>query len=487
MKATACEALYEVNVLLNSLAYSDNSFVQLKDILQNPHIMALLHTHDDVIKEIRNENVSSTSKNKTITTDDTPENLTRVRLVQFPRHNDEPLGVTLKLNNSKHCVVARIIHGGMIHRQGTLQVGDELREINGIDVTNISLENMQLILKEARGDLTFKIIPAATRTTGEKKEKQFYVRCLYDYDPYCDDFIPCQQAGLSFTCGDILEIVSRNDLNWWQAASRNGDGSTGLIPSPELQELRIANLTSDKETSKTSTCLFPKKSKKIKSRGSKYSARLNTTFDQLALLTYEEVTKREKFSRKTLVLLGAHGVGRRHIKNSLISKFSEKFAYPLPHTSRRPSSNETHGESWYFESEAKMLAQISRHEFLEYGQHEGSLYGTKLSTIRDIVTGGKIPVLDPETPTLKILRCKEFSPYIVFISSPTSFSHTGDPKMDTSLQRLITESNELKTRYKHYFDHVIINNSIEDTVDELLRHLQSIEEAAEWSPTSWMY
>lgn len=45
-----------------------------------------------------------------------------------------------------------------------------------------------------------------------------------------------------------------------------------------------------------------------------------------------------------------------------------------------------------------MLAQISRHEFLEYGQHEGSLYGTKLSTIRDIVTGGKIPVLDPETP-----------------------------------------------------------------------------------------
>ena len=29
-------------------------------------------------------------------------------------------------------------------------------------------------------------------------------------------------------------------------------------------------------------------------------------------------------------ILGAHGVGRRHIKNSLISRFPEKYAYPIP-------------------------------------------------------------------------------------------------------------------------------------------------------------
>ena len=28
-------------------------------------------------------------------------------------------------------------------------------------------------------------------------------------------------------------------------------------------------------------------------------------------------------------LVGAHGVGRRHIKNSLISHFPEKYAYPI--------------------------------------------------------------------------------------------------------------------------------------------------------------
>lgn len=36
------------------------------------------------------------------------------------------------------------------------------------------------------------------------------------------------------------------------------------------------------------------------------------------------------FLRKTLVLLGAHGVGRRHIKNTLIAKHTDKYAYPIP-------------------------------------------------------------------------------------------------------------------------------------------------------------
>lgn len=36
------------------------------------------------------------------------------------------------------------------------------------------------------------------------------------------------------------------------------------------------------------------------------------------------------FQRKTLVLLGAHGVGRRHIKNTLIARHPDQYAYPIP-------------------------------------------------------------------------------------------------------------------------------------------------------------
>ena len=50
------------------------------------------------------------------------ENVTRVRLVQFQKNSDEPMGITLRLNEDNRCIVARILKGGMIDRQGTLQV-----------------------------------------------------------------------------------------------------------------------------------------------------------------------------------------------------------------------------------------------------------------------------------------------------------------------------------------------------------------------------
>lgn len=43
------------------------------------------------------------------------------------------------------------------------------------------------------------------------------MRAQFDYDPLSDDLIPCTQAGISFKIGDILEIISKDDHNWWQA------------------------------------------------------------------------------------------------------------------------------------------------------------------------------------------------------------------------------------------------------------------------------
>lgn len=57
-----------------------------------------------------------------------------------------PQGITLKMNEEGKCIVARIMHGGMIHRQATLHVGDEIREINGVPVMNQSVNTLQKIL-----------------------------------------------------------------------------------------------------------------------------------------------------------------------------------------------------------------------------------------------------------------------------------------------------------------------------------------------------
>jgi len=63
------------------------------------------------------------------------------------------------------------------------------------------------------------------------------VKAQFEYDPRSDDLIPCKEAGIRFSTGDILQIISKDDHNWWQARVTDvPNSSAGLVPSPELQE-----------------------------------------------------------------------------------------------------------------------------------------------------------------------------------------------------------------------------------------------------------
>uniref|UniRef100_A0A673BLY3 Peripheral plasma membrane protein CASK n=1 Tax=Sphaeramia orbicularis TaxID=375764 RepID=A0A673BLY3_9TELE len=477
---------------------------ELRRILTQPHFMALLQTHDVVAHEVYSDEALRVTPPPTspYLNGDSPdstngdmdlENVTRVRLVQFQKNTDEPMGITLKMNDLNHCIVARIMHGGMIHRQGTLHVGDEIREINGISVANQTVEQLQKMLREMRGSITFKIVPSYRSqsmscedlpSTIQPKGRQIYVRAQFEYDPSKDDLIPCKEAGIRFRVGDIIQIISKDDHNWWQGKLENTkNGTAGLIPSPELQEWRVACIAMEKtkQEQQASCTWFGKKKKQYKD---KYLAKHNAVFDQLDLVTYEEVVKLPSFKRKTLVLLGAHGVGRRHIKNTLITKHPDRFAYPIPHTTRPPKKDEENGKNYYFVSHDQMMQDISNNDYLEYGSHEDAMYGTRLETIRQIHAQGMISILDVEPQALKILRTAEFAPYVVFIAAPTI---TPGMTEDDSLQRLQKESEMLQTTYAHYFDQTIINNEIDDTIRLLEEAVDLVSTTAQWVPVSWVY
>ncbi|XP_032075657.1 peripheral plasma membrane protein CASK isoform X4 [Erythrolamprus reginae] len=480
-------------VLEEISCYQENSDAkELKRILTQPHFMALLQTHDVVAHEVYSDEALRVTPPPTspylngdspesINGDMDMENVTRVRLVQFQKNTDEPMGITLKMNELNHCIVARIMHGGMIHRQGTLHVGDEIREINGISVANQTVEQLQKMLREMRGSITFKIVPSY-RTQSSSCE--IYVRAQFEYDPAKDDLIPCKEAGIRFRVGDIIQIISKDDHNWWQGKLENSkNGTAGLIPSPELQEWRVACIAMEKtkQEQQASCTWFGKKKKQYKD---KYLAKHNAVFDQLDLVTYEEVVKLPAFKRKTLVLLGAHGVGRRHIKNTLITKHPDRFAYPIPHTTRPPKKDEENGKNYYFVSHDQMMQDISNNEYLEYGSHEDAMYGTKLETIRKIHEQGLIAILDVEPQALKVLRTAEFAPFVVFIAAPTI---TPGINEDESLQRLQKESEILQRTYAHYFDLTIINNEIDETIRHLEEAIELVCKASQWVPVSWIY
>lgn len=65
-----------------------------------------------------------------------------------------------------------------------------------------------------------------------------------------------------------------------------------------------------------------------------------------------------------------------------------------------------------------MLKEVAQNQYLEFGTHENAMYGTKLSTVRNLIASGHVPVLDVEPQALKILRCREFAPFVVFVAPP---------------------------------------------------------------------
>ena len=67
---------------------------------------------------------------------------------------------------------------------------------------------------------------------------QFFVRAMFDYDPAKDNLLPCQDIGLIFKKGDVLEIVNWSDPSWWQARKVNSQERPGLVPSQDLEERR---------------------------------------------------------------------------------------------------------------------------------------------------------------------------------------------------------------------------------------------------------
>ncbi|VDO60089.1 unnamed protein product [Haemonchus placei] len=91
----------------------------------------------------------------------------------------------------------------ILYLSATLHVGDEIREIGGVCVANRSIDSLQQMLKDARGQVTFKIVPSYRSAP---PPCEIFVRAQFDYDPFKDDLIPCPEAGVPFKTGDILQV-----------------------------------------------------------------------------------------------------------------------------------------------------------------------------------------------------------------------------------------------------------------------------------------
>ncbi|XP_053550457.1 MAGUK p55 subfamily member 2 isoform X3 [Bombina bombina] len=497
MEETRLEAVRENNLQLVQEILQDMAGVrnpsgattELQGILQEPHFQSLLQTHDSVASKNYETPPPSPLLDPTLSNQPVPPDA--VRMVGVRKSAGEHLGVTFRVEGGE-LVIARILHGGVIDQQGLLHVGDVIREVNGKEVGS-DPQALQEMLREASGSVVLKILPSYQE---QHPLRQVFVKCHFSYDPSNDSLIPCKEAGLAFKAGDLLQIVNQEDPNWWQACLVKG-GTAGLIPSQLLEEKRKAFVKRDEFWENNGALcgsISGKKKKRIM-----YVTTKNAEFDRHELLIYEEVAKMPPFRRKTLILIGAQGVGRRSLKNKLLTSDPSRYGTTTPYTSRKRKEGEWDGQSYSFVSRAEMEQDIKAGRYLEHGEYEGNLYGTKISSIQEVVASGKMCVLDVNPQAVKVLRTAEFVPYVVFVGAPVieclkannqsaiEAGMTNKQLSDSELLRIVEESERLHQAYGHYFDLSLINADLDQSFQELQMALERLRTEPQWVPVSWVY
>ncbi|XP_030383340.1 MAGUK p55 subfamily member 6 isoform X1 [Scaptodrosophila lebanonensis] len=529
---------------------------ELAKILAQPHFRALIRAHDEIghLYEQRLKaaggsitKLEATSRRKQgcyLFTDDILNSkmpVEAIKMVGLRRDPKQPLGLTVEVDEYKQLVVARILAGGVIDKQSMLHVGDVILEVNGTRVH--TPEELQVEVSRAKENLTLKIGPnnedeirsgRYTVSGGQVKQNGIasletgkkltcYMRALFTYNPSEDTLLPCKDIGLAFKSGDILQIINVKDPNWWQAKNITAESEKiGLIPSQELEERRKAFVAPEADyVHKIGICGTRISKRKRKTM---YRSVANCEFDKADLLLYEEVTRMPPFRRKTLVLIGVSGVGRRTLKNRLINSDVDKFGAIIPHTSRPKRALEENGISYWFLEREEMEEQIKQNQFLEYGEHNGNLYGTHLQSIKDVINSGRMCILDCAPNALKILHnSQDLMPFVIFIAAPgmeqlktiyadrratgsnrnLSFDRQSSIRFssrrartleslaslyeDDDLISTVEESSFVQRKYEKYFDMVIVNEDFDETFRQVVETLDQMSHEEQWVPVNWIY
>ncbi|KAM3857057.1 MAGUK p55 subfamily member 4 [Diretmus argenteus] len=484
---------------------------ELYSLLRQPHLQALLSAHDTVAQKDYEPVLPPIP-------DDLPEDEEATRIVCLVK-NKQPLGATIKRNDvTGEIFVARVIHGGLADRSGLLHAGDRIIEVNGFPVDGLEPEQViQVVQARLHGTIMFKVIPITERPV--HNQTMMYVRAMADYSPQQDPTIPCPDAGMSFRKGDVLEIVDQTDALWWQAKKLPSTSAcAGLIPSINLLKRKQREFWWS-QSYQPHTCIQTYEDE-FESAGFRRSMRLcrrkSHSTSQPSCHTrcpsncsapmtnpYEEVVRyqrRPQDTHRLIALLGPSGVGVNELRRRLIEINPNIFQGAVPHTTRAPRSHEESGREYHFTSREMFDNMVYNNRFLEYGEHKGNLYGTSMEAVRHVLTSRKICVIDIEPNAIQAVRTHELRAYVIYVKPPppdrlretrrdahiTSNYYISQPFKDEDFQEMEEAARKIESHYCQFFDHVIVNDDLQDSFIHLLTVVRKAQDEPQWVPASWI-
>lgn len=175
-----------------------------------------------------------------------------------------------------------------------------------------------------------------------------------------------------------------------------------------------------------------------------------------------------------LIFCGPSGSGKTSLINQLFQYHPNKFGFSISHTTRKPRQQEIHGKNYYFTDSSSFHELIKQNGFLEHAIYNQNYYGTSKTAVNDVLSEGKICVLDLDVQGVKQIKNTDYKSLFVFITSPNEqelekrLIDRNTETHDSLRRRLEAAKREIDYGITPgNFDKVIINDQLEKAYKEL--------------------
>jgi guanylate kinase len=182
-----------------------------------------------------------------------------------------------------------------------------------------------------------------------------------------------------------------------------------------------------------------------------------------------------------VIISSPSGGGKTSIIQKILKKYPEQYVYSVSATTRKPRPGEVDGTDYFFLSDEQFQKDIENNLFLEWENVHGYLYGTPKKYIEKFIDEGKYVLLDIDVNgALRIADNYSERTITIFVAPPSMDSlieRLKNRKTDSAeeinrrLERIPMEMEKAKQ-----FDHVIINDQLDETVEQVVRIVENFRE-----------
>ncbi|XP_032232353.1 disks large homolog 5 isoform X2 [Nematostella vectensis] len=405
----------------------------------------------------------------------------------YLKRSSSSLGFNITGGNATGIFVSELDSGK--DRPSGLNVGDQILEYNGMDMTMCTAEQAMLELCKPTADSAQVLVqynPTKYNSIKDQPGDSFYVRALYQRVAHSKD-------ELSFKKGDILYITDSMHLGYvgcWRACLVSPEDAlkreSGMVPSRTKAEqeilLRRSLVLAHGDDHKLSgrRSLFRRSKKSTHGlvvnhsrEGSDSAASITTMCSDLGVVSYQTVEKLDSHLPRTVILFGPFS-----------EVFCEKLAtdFPYKFTLFKPELMNL--------SEEKIEKKVAEGKLVDYTWKAGQLHCLTLSAIKNVTDKHLLLTVSPHA--VERLHALQVYPIVLYVKFK-SFRQIKDLRDSKYIPEKMTSRNakdlhesslRLERDFKHLFNASVHGNSTTHICTAIQEAVAEQQKKTIWVPLS---